>query len=253
MVRCGFLLFAALVLAVTPMTLHAQTGTTTPPATTPPASSPPPATTAPVTDQAPPAEAAKPTPKSQMLAMPEGPPTELKKLAQLVGNWNSTVHVYASPMAPESESSGKSTYGWAFGGMHLEGKHQMKMMGKPFDGRSTWGYDTQKKQYQMIWTDTMMPSAFVYYGTFPTDNALSLFTTYMIGDKPVTEKVDVQFPDANSYVLTIQNDMSGSMQKVMEEKGVRAAGNATAKGKSTAKKSTTTKSTATKSTTKKTG
>ena len=252
MVRRGFLLFAALVLAVTPLTLHAQTGTTTPPATTPPASTAP-VTPVPATDTAPGAEAAKPMPKSQMLAMPEGPPAELKKLAQLVGNWNSTVHVYASPMAPESESSGKSTYGWAFGGMHLEGKHQMKMMGKPFDGRSTWGYDTQKKQYQMVWTDTMMPSAFVYYGTFPTDNALSLFTTYMVGDKPVTEKVDVQFPDANSYVLTIQNDMSGSMQKVMEEKGKRAAGNATAKGKSTAKKSTTTKSTATKSTTKKTG
>jgi len=252
MVRRGFLLFAALVLAVTPMTLHAQTGTTTPPATTPPASTAP-VTPVPATDTAPGAEPAKPTPKSAILAMPEGPPAELKKLAQLVGNWNSTVHVYASPMAPESETPGKSTYGWAFGGMHLEGKHQMKMMGKPFDGRSTWGYDTQKKQYQMVWTDTMMPSAFVYYGTFPTDNALSLFTTYMVGDKPVTEKVDVQFPDANSYVLTIQNDMSGSMQKVMEEKGKRAAGNATAKGKSTAKKSTTTKSTATKSTTKKTG
>ncbi|HZV91438.1 MAG TPA: hypothetical protein VFF34_05430, partial [Candidatus Nitrosocosmicus sp.] len=96
MVRRGFLLFAALVLAVTPMTLHAQTGTTTPPATTPPASTAP-VTPVPATDTAPGAEAAKPTPKSQMLAMPEGPPTELKKLAQLVGNWNSTVHVYASP------------------------------------------------------------------------------------------------------------------------------------------------------------
>lgn len=252
MVRRGFLLFATLVFAVMPMTLHAQTGTT-PPATTQPSTTTTKATPVPATDAAPGAEPAKPTPKAQMLAMPEGPPAELKKLAQLVGNWNSTVHVYASPMAPESESSGKSTYGWAFGGMHLEGKHQMKMMGKPFDGRSTWGYDTQKKQYQMIWTDTMMPSAFVYYGTFPTDNTVSLFTTYMIGDKPVTEKVDVQFLDANSYVLTIQNDMSGSMQKVMEEKGVRAAGNATAKGKSTAKKSTTAKSTTSKSTAKKTG
>jgi hypothetical protein len=134
--------------------------------------------------------------------------------------------------------------------MHIEGKHQMKMMGKPFDGRSTWGYDTQKKQYQMVWTDTMMPAAFMYYGTFPTDNTVSLFTTYMIGDKPVTEKVNVTFPDANSYVMSIENDMSGSMQKVMEEKGVRAA-NATAKGKSTTKKTTTSKSST--STTKKTG
>jgi hypothetical protein len=254
MVRLGFLLFAAALVAAMPLTAQAQTspGTTTPPpatSTQPPATSTqPPATAAPAT----PPEQAKPTPKSAVLAMPEGPPPELKKLAQLVGNWNSTVHVYESPMGPESETSGKSTYGWAFGGMHIEGKHQMKMMGKPFDGRSTWGYDTQKKQYQMVWTDTMMPSAFMYYGTFPTDNTVSLFTTYMIGDKPVTERVNVTFPDANSYVLSIENDMSGSMQKVMEEKGVRAAANASAKGKSTAKKTTTTKS-STKSTTKKTG
>lgn len=238
MVRRGFLLFAALVLVLTPMTLHAQTGTTTPPATTPtPQADTPQATPVPSS-----------VPKSAVLSMPQGPPPELKKLAQLVGNWNSTVNVYESAMGPASQSTGKSTYGWAFGGMRLEGKHQMKMMGKPFDGRSTWGYDTQKKQYQMVWTDTMMPSSFVYYGTYPTENMLSLFTTYMIGDKPVTEKVDVQFPDANSYVLTIQNDTSGSMQKVMEEKGTRATANATAKGKSTAKKST-----ATKSTTKKSG
>jgi hypothetical protein len=251
MVRLGFLLFVAALLAAMPLTVQAQTspGTTTPPATsTQPQATQAPATPVPATTAAP-SEQVKPTPKGQVLMMPEGPPPELKKLAQLVGNWNSKVHVYESAMGPESETSGKSTYGWAFGGMHIEGKHQMKMMGKPFDGRSTWGYDTQKKQYQMVWTDTMMPAAFMYYGTFPTDNTVALFTTYMIGDKPVTEKVNVTFPDANSYVLSIENDMSGSMQKVMEEKGVRAA-NATAK-KSTTKKTTTTKSST--STTKKTG
>ena len=237
------LLLAAFVLALAPLTAHAQ-GTAPPPASTtpPPASTQPPASTpAPAATEAP-----KPVtnaqPKMAVLAMPQGPPEELKKLATLVGNWNSTVHVYESAMGPESESAGKSTYGWAFGGMRLEGKHQMKMMGKPFDGRSTWGYDTQKKQYQMIWTDTMMPSSFVYYGTYPTENTLALFTTYMVGDKPVTEKVTLGMPDKNSYLMTIENDMSGSMQKVLEEKGTRAAGNATAKGKSTAKKSTGAKS-----------
>ena len=252
MVRLGLLLFTAALFAAMPLTVQAQTspGTTTPPpaTSTQPQATQPPATPVPATNAAPSAEV-KPTPKAQVLMMPEGPPPELKKLAQLVGNWNSKVHVYESPMGPESETSGKSTYGWAFGGMHIEGKHQMKMMGKPFDGRSTWGYDTQKKQYQMVWTDTMMPAAFMYYGTFPTDNTVSLFTTYMIGDKPVTEKVNVTFPDANSYVLSIENDMSGSMQKVMEEKGVRAAANASAKKSTTKKTTTTTKS----STTKKTG
>ena len=179
-------------------------------------------------------------PKIEKMTMPEGPPAEMKKLSMLKGNWNSTMHMYASPMGPEATSMAKATYDWAFNGMHMEGNHQFMMNGKPCFGRSTWGWDPEKQQYQVVWIDAMYPSAFTYYGTFSNDNTMVLYTTYMMQGKAVTEKMTYSFPDPDSYIMVMESDMSGEMKPMMEEKGMKMKGAKTA-SKMPMKKSSTTK------------
>ena len=188
-------------------------------------------------------EAAKPTPKVNKAMMPEAPPAELKKLSMLQGSWTSKMHMYASPMGPESTSPARSTYNTTFNGMHVEGNHQFQMAGKPCFGRSTWGWDPEKQQYQIVWVDAMYPAAFVYYGTFANDNTLVLNTTYMMQGKTVSEKMTYAFSDPDTYTMTMESDISGEMKPLMEETGTRVKG-AT---KSVSKKTTTTTTTTKKS------
>ena len=208
-----------------------------PPATTPPAT-PPPATTPP--------PAQEPAKQIQQMMMPGAPPAELKKLSMLKGSWSSSTHMNASPMGPESTSPAKANYDWAFNGMHLEGNHQFQMAGKPSYGRSTWGWDPEKQQYQVVWADAMYPASFVYYGTFANDNTLVLYTTYMMQGKAVTEKMTYAFSDPDNYTMTMESDMTGEMKTLMEEKSTRAKGGAKTASKGQMKKPATTTKTTTK-------
>lgn len=156
--------------------------------------------------------------------MPEGPPPELKKLEILLGSWTSNDHMFESPFGPESNSTGKTTCKWVFNGMHLEGNHEFEMAGKPMYGRSTWGWDPERKQYQIVWVDGTAPSAIVYNGAFSSDNTLVFYSTYMWQGKAVSEKLTYTFPDPDSYVFTMDSDMSGEMKRMMEQTGTRAKG-----------------------------
>jgi hypothetical protein len=247
MKQTSIVLAAALLLALPSLAIAddppaAQTQTPqaqTPAQTTPPAQTqPPPAQTSP-----PAQEPAKATPKIEKMMMPEAPPAELKKLSMMKGSWTSSMHMYESPMGPESTSPAKATFDWAFNGMHLEGNHQFKMGEKQSFGRSTWGWDPEKQQYQLVWVDAMFPASFVYYGTFANDNTLVMYTTYMMQGKAVTEKMTFAFSDPDNYTMTMECDMTGEMKPMMEEKGMRAKGAAKTASKGAKPKTTTTTTT----------
>ena len=237
----------ALAQAQDPPSSSTGTGTTTEPA-------PPPSTT-PGTSEAPAAPTAEPAkaapPKPARASSERGvPAAELKKLDFLKGTWNSKVTMGEGTAGP---ASGKAQYDWMFQGMHLEGDHSYTIGGKPMKGRTTWGWDAEKQQYQLLWVNSMDSSVKTYYGTFPNESSLAFFTTYMMDGKAVTEKIAFTFPDPNSYVFTVENDLSGTMAKVMEETATRGAANAKASTKSTGAKSKGTSKPATASTTKKAG
>lgn len=195
------------------------------------------------------------TSKIEKMEYPSGPPAELKKLSMFDGNWTAKQHMFESPMGPESNSTGKASYKWMFDGMHMEGTHQLQMGGKAMTGRSTWGWDPDRKQYQIVWTDNLAPLTYVYYGTFAQDNMMVLFTTSMMQGKAITEKMTFNFTDADNFTMFMENDMSGEMKKVMEETATRVKPAAKPKAKSTStttkSSSTTAKKPATSTTTKK--
>src|SRR5258706_13412737 len=78
----------------------------------PPAQAQPPAaqTTPPPAATPPPAQPAK---QIQNMMMPGVPPAELKKLSMMKGSWTSSMHMYESPMGPETTTPSKVNYEWA--------------------------------------------------------------------------------------------------------------------------------------------
>ena len=102
---------------------------------------------APATPAAKAQEAAPPT-----MPMPKpGPEHELLK--KDVGTWDATVEMMF-PGAPPSTSKGVET-NRMIGGLWLVTDFKSTMMGQPFQGHGTTGYDVNKKKYVGTWVDTM--------------------------------------------------------------------------------------------------
>lgn len=142
------------------------------------------------------------------------PPAELQKLAALLGSWNGETSTFGGP---DAKSPSKATFKWTFNGMHLEGDHQYTMNGKPFHGRSTWGYDPDRNQYQCVWTDEMSSATSIYTGSFSDDKTLFLSSASVIDGKPVTEVMTVKFDEPGKYTFAMTSDASGAPKAIMQE------------------------------------
>jgi len=149
------------------------------------------------------------------------PPAELQKLAVLLGSWNGETHAFAGA---DAKSPSKSTYKWTFNGMHLEGDHQYTMNGKPFYGRSLWGYDPDRNQYQCVWTDEMSSAASVFTGSFTDDKTLFLSSSTVVDGKPITEIMTFKFDEPGKYNLVMTSDAAGDPKPIMEEAATKSGG-----------------------------
>ncbi len=179
-----------------------------------------------------------PEPKIEKVETPAGPPVEMKKLAMLEGNWTTKSHRFESPLGPESDYSGKANFKLILSGMHMEGDHEFHVGGEPERGRSTWGWDPEKKQYHLTFISSRHPSSMAYYGTFASDSTMVFYTTYMMQGKAITDKMTVTFSGPTHYTMAIENDMSGEMKKFLQETATRVK--ATPKKAAPAKKPATT-------------
>ena len=149
------------------------------------------------------------------------PPAELQKLAALLGSWNGETSTFGGP---DSKSPSKATFKWAFNGMHLEGDHQYTMNGKPFHGRSTWGYDPDRNQYQCVWTDEMSSAASVFTGSFTDEKTLFLSSASVVDGKPITEVMTLKFDEPGKYSFVMTSDAGGDPKPVMEENASKSGG-----------------------------
>jgi hypothetical protein len=133
------------------------------------------------------APAAKKAEAPAQAAMPmvkPGPEHELLK--KDVGTWDATVeNLMPPPGAPASTSKGVET-NKLIGGLWLVTDFKSQMMGQPFEGHGTTGYDTNKKKYVGTWVDSMSTGLMVGESTY--DPATKTVTGYMDGTDPATGK-----------------------------------------------------------------
>jgi hypothetical protein len=101
--------------------------------------------------------------EAMMKAMAPGEPHKL--LARYAGDWTFTNKMWMDPSQPPTESSGTMRGETILDGRYVQTFWKGNMMGMPFEGRSTHGYDNLSKQYVSTWIDNMATGIMYSTGT----------------------------------------------------------------------------------------
>lgn len=83
------------------------------------------------------------------------PGEEHQKMTQGAGEWRQELTFWMAPGAEVQQATSTSTVEAILGGRYLTEEMTGTMMGMPFEGRGTFGYDNAKDQYFMTWIDNM--------------------------------------------------------------------------------------------------
>lgn len=148
-----------------------------------------------------------------------------KMMASWSGAWNEEVSTWMSPDAPASKSTGVATNKMILGGRYQVTEHKGSMMGQPFEGMGTMGYDNIKKVFVSTWEDNMGTGIMSMEG--PWDAATKSATLKgKVVDPTMQKEVDVKevfkVIDDNTQILEMYGaGPDGKEMKMMEIKFTR--------------------------------
>ena len=114
----------------------------------------------------------------QMTAM-MSPNEHHKVLEYKVGKWTGKMSMYMAPGAPPVESEMTSEQKWIMGGRFLSDNTRGSMMGQPFEGMGTSGYDNVKQKYVFTWIDNFGTGILSGEGTWDAAKKTLTSTTSM--------------------------------------------------------------------------
>jgi hypothetical protein len=140
---------------------------------------------------------------AQMPPLPQ-PGPEHEMLKKDVGTWDATVEFFMAPGAPPAVSKGVET-NRLLGGLWFVSEFKSEMMGQPFEGVGTMGYDPGKKKYVGTWVDSMSVSYSTVEGTY--DAATKTLIAWMVGPdlagQTMKTKQTTEWKDADNRVFTM--------------------------------------------------
>lgn len=93
------------------------------------------------------------------------PGPQHQKLAESAGTYDVKVKSWNAPGAPPEESNATATRTVDLGGRIIVERFDGTMMGQPFTGRSTMGFDNVTGKYWATWTDSMSTGMMMSEGT----------------------------------------------------------------------------------------
>jgi hypothetical protein len=132
------------------------------------------------------------------------PGPEHEFLKKDVGTWDAKVEMYTSPGAAPTVSEGTETISMV-GPFWQVARFESQMMGEPFHGLGTLGYDPTQKKFVGTWIDSMTPGLSLAEGTY--DSGTKTFTGTMeirdMNDKTVKVRETTEWKDANTRVFTM--------------------------------------------------
>ena len=103
------------------------------------------------------------------------PGKEQAMLAKSSGAWKAETTMWMSPDAPPMKSTGAVTNTMVLGGRYQQMHFKGDMMGMPFEGMGTTGYDNARKVWVSSWIDNMGTGISNMEGTW--DDATKTLTT----------------------------------------------------------------------------
>lgn len=126
------------------------------------------------------------------------PGEEHQKMTQGAGEWRQELTFWMAPGAEVQQATSTSTVEAILGGRYLTEEMTGTMMGMPFEGRGTFGYDNAKDQYFMTWIDNMGTGLMTGWGA-PEGNKVTYSGTFVDPasgeDKPFRTVVTEVDPD----------------------------------------------------------
>lgn len=164
--------------------------------------------------------------KRWMQYMTPGPEHQ-RMMKSFSGKWTAEATMY-EPGKPPQTSPGTMTNMPMLGDRYVHHMFKGSMMGMPFEGAGTMGYDNAQKKYVGTWMDSMSTSTMVMTGAY--DEAKKQYT--MTGEMPDCSKEGMPMVKCKE-VITVQDDdhhtmemwgpdPSGKEMKMMEIKYTRA-------------------------------
>jgi hypothetical protein len=157
------------------------------------------------------------------------PGAEHQAMAANVGTWNATVTMWEAPGAPPQKSEGVSKRRMALGGRVMVDEWTGTVMGMPFEGMGTSGYDNAAKKWWGTWTDNMSTGVMTMTGTCDADpkKGCSHVGSFVdpISGKAVTNRSTTVWPSADEERMEMfMTGPDGKEWKNMEIVSKRAPG-----------------------------
>lgn len=142
-------------------------------------------------------------------------------LKALEGKWTTHAKFWMDPKGPAEESDGTSEAKMIMNGRFLEQNFTGTIMGQPYEGRGTMGYDNMKKEYVTTWLDNMGTGIMTSAGQFDADKKVltteGSMSCPVVGDGHRWYKEILTIVDADHYTYeSYMKDKDGNEYKGME-------------------------------------
>jgi hypothetical protein len=150
-----------------------------------------------------------------------------KMMASWNGNWDGEVTMWEHAGGAPMTSKAKTVNKMIMGGRYQMASHSGNMMGMPFEGQSTMGYDNAKKEFISTWVDNMGTGIMVVTGTWDAANKTINLKGKMVnpgaGDgRDINIREVFKVVDDNTQIMEMYCDgMDGKEFKNMEIKYTR--------------------------------
>lgn len=156
--------------------------------------------------------------QAMMAAMTPGAPH--KQLARMAGDWTFTNKMWMAPGAPPAESTGTMTAEMILGGRYVQSVWKGNLMGQPFEGRGTDGYDNVARQHVSSWVDNMGTGILYMTGSCDAEGKVCTSSGDMIDpvtNKPGSMKTVTTWTDNDNFKFELfGRDGNGQEMKMME-------------------------------------
>lgn len=147
------------------------------------------------------------------------PGNEHKQMAASAGQWKATTKMWMDPSQPPMTMEARAISEMILGGRYMVSRYSGQMMGMPFEGISTMGFDNATKKYVSSWVDNMGTGLMYMEGKWRDDIKGIEFRG--MGVDPATGK-EVRMrqvftiKDDKTQVIEMYDEKNGKETKTME-------------------------------------
>ncbi|MCC6427546.1 MAG: DUF1579 family protein [Phycisphaerales bacterium] len=157
------------------------------------------------------------SPEMRAMLQAGAPDENHKKLEAFVGFWDGNMKMWMEPGMDPMENKTSIIGRWDSGmdGRFLAMDHRGTMMGMPFRGSATWGYNKASKRYESVWRDNFTTGMMFSTGQMSADGkGLTLSGEYddPMGSGKVKTREVYTWDNADSFKFEFYETRAGSAE-----------------------------------------